>query len=166
MEFDYRDGKVIREMGHCPDMQILIYDCGGEVDTMSFNNRKDLISLQKSNQTEIEKAMSFLVEGLKNQSLEIIGKAATISAFANQKILFKKPLEDFYTRGIELGGKGVICAHSGTVLGLIVAPGADIEAIRAKIKDYDLGVFYLDTVRLTNQGMQIRKCKLDDPFTK
>ena len=51
-------------------------------------------------------------------------------------------------------------------LGLIVAPGADIEAIRTKIKDYDLGVFYLDTVRLTNQGMQIRKCKLDDPFTK
>ena len=166
VEFDYRDGKVIREMGHCPDMQILIYDCGGEVDTMSFNNRKDLISLQKSNQTEIEKAMSFLVEGLKNQSLEVIGKAATISAFANQKILFKKPLEDFYTRGSALGGKGVICAHSGTVLGLIVAPGADIEAIRTKIKDYDLGVFYLDTVRLTNQGMQIRKCKLDDPFTK
>ena len=99
MEFDYRDGKVIREMGHCPDMQILIYDCGGEVDTMSFNNRKDLISLQKSNQTEIEKAMSFLVEGLKNQSLEVIGKAATISAFANQKILFKKPLEDFYIEG-------------------------------------------------------------------
>ena len=59
VEFDYRDGKVIREMGHCPDMQILIYDCGGEVDTMSFNNRKDLISLQKSNQTEIEKAMYF-----------------------------------------------------------------------------------------------------------
>ena len=50
---------MIREMGHCPDMQILIYDCGGEVDTMSFNNRKDLISLQKSNQTEIEKAMYF-----------------------------------------------------------------------------------------------------------
>ena len=121
VEFDYRDGKVIREMGHCPD---------------------------------------------KNQSLEVIGKAATISAFANQKILFKKPLEDFYTRGTALGGKGVICAHSGTVLGLIVAPGADIEAIRTKIKDYDLGVFYLDTVRLTNQGMQIRKCKLDDPFTK
>ena len=98
--------------------------------------------------------------------MEIIGKAATISAFANQKILFKKPLEDFYTRGSALGGKGVICAHSGTVLGLIVAPGADIEAIRTKIKDYDLGVFYLDTVRLTNQGMQIRKCKLDDPFTE
>ena len=110
--------------------------------------------------------MCFLVEGLKNQSLEVIGKAATISAFANQKILFKKPLEDFYTRGTALGGKGVICAHSGTVLGLIVAPGADIEAIRTKIKDYDLGVFYLDTVRLTNQGMQIRKCKLNDPFTK
>lgn len=48
VKFDYRDGKVIREMGHCPDMQILIYDCGGEVDTMSFNNRKDLISLQRA----------------------------------------------------------------------------------------------------------------------
>ena len=74
MEFDYRDGKVIREMGHCPDMQILIYDCGGEVDTMSFNNRKDLISLQKSNQTEIEKAMYFLVEGLKISHWKLSGR--------------------------------------------------------------------------------------------
>ncbi|MFR6110045.1 MAG: hypothetical protein ACLUIQ_00315 [Dialister invisus] len=65
---------MIREMGHCPDMQILIYDCGGEVDTMSFNNRKDLISLQKSNQTEIEKAMSFGGR-IKKSVIEIIGKA-------------------------------------------------------------------------------------------
>ena len=65
-----------------------------------------------------------------------------------------------------MGSEMCIRDSSGTVLGLIVAPGADIEAIRTKIKDYDLGVFYLDTVRLTNQGMQIRKCKLDDPFTK
>ena len=88
------------------------------------------------------------------------------SARLQTRRYFLKAAGRFYTRGTALGGKGVICAHSGTVLGLIVAPGADIEAIRTKIKDYDLGVFYLDTVRLTNQGMQIRKCKLNDPFTK
>lgn len=166
VEFDYREGKVIREMGACPPMQILIYDCGGEIDTMAFNHRNDLIALQKRNESEIRKAMILFEDGLRTQSLTNIGKAATISAFANQTILFKSSLENLHKRGMELGGKGVICAHSGTVLGLIVEPSVDAGMIRKQIEKYDLGISYLDTVHLTNQGMQIRKCSCDESFSK
>ena len=155
VEFDYRYGKVIREMGDAPDMQILVYDCGGEIDTMAFNSRNDLPELQKKNEADIIKAMELFKEGMQKKSLNLIGQASTISAFANQKILYKKGLEGFYEAGMNAGGKGIICAHSGTVLGLILPMGIAPTKAREMINCYHLNLKYLDTVRLTNEGMHV-----------
>ena len=155
VQFDYRHGKLIRSLGICPAMDILIYDCGGEVDTMAFNSRRDLIALQKSNQKEIEKAMSLFIQGIEEGSLKHIGEAATMSAFCNQKILHKKQLPAFYEVGQKCGAKGVICAHSGTVLGLILSPGMDEKPVRQALEKEIPSISYLDYVSLTNRGMQI-----------
>lgn len=157
VQFDYRHGKLIRPMGLCPAMDILIYDCGGEVDTMMFNSRADLIALQKSNQEEIQKAVNLFEEGIAAQSVAAIGEAATISAFCNQKILYKKQLEDFYRVGSSAGGQGVICAHSGTVLGLILENGADDTPVRHALEKLVKDITFLDRVSLTNKGMEIQE---------
>ena len=163
VQFDYREGRLIREMGICPAMQILIYDCGGEVDTMQFNSRKDLVDLQKSNGKEVSRALTLFREGIRTQSTALIGKAASISSFANQKILFKKPLDDFYRLGLKEGGEGVICAHSGTVLGLILPPDRPAEAVRRHIDEAMKGrMTFLDLVHITNRGMEYRKCDMND----
>lgn len=161
VQFDYRDGTLIRKLGSAPNMDILVYDCGGEIDTMIFNERSDLLSLQQENEKEISEAFDLFLKGLSNHSLDDLGEAATMSAFANQKILYKKPLEEFYSLGIKQGGKGVICAHSGTVLGLIVPPKSDISTIRQEM-DTISTVTYLDTVSVTNEGMQIRECDINE----
>ncbi|WP_273186691.1 GHMP kinase [Dialister succinatiphilus] len=163
VQFDYREGRLIREMGLCPAMQILVYDCGGEVDTMLFNSRNDLVDLQKSNETKIKEALSLFKEGIRLQSLDLIGRAASMSSFANQKILYKKPLGDFYRLGMEQGGKGVICAHSGTVLGLILPMEKDAMAVKNFLdKEMKGRISFLDLVHITNQGMQCRKCDIHD----
>lgn len=163
VQFDYREGRLIREMGLCPAMQILVYDCGGEVDTMLFNSRNDLVDLQKSNETKIKEALSLFKEGIRLQSLDLIGRAASMSSFANQKILYKKPLDDFYHLGLEQGGKGVICAHSGTVLGLILPMEKDAMAVKNFLdKEMKGRISFLDLVHITNQGMQCRKCDIHD----
>lgn len=163
VQFDYREGRLIREMGLCPAMQILVYDCGGEVDTMLFNSRNDLVDLQKSNEAKIKEALSLFKEGIRLQSLDLIGRAASMSSFANQKILYKKPLEDFYHLGLEQGGKGVICAHSGTVLGLILPMEKDAMAVKNFLdKEMKGRISFLDLVHITNQGMQCRKCDIHD----
>lgn len=163
VQFDYREGRLIREMGLCPAMQILVYDCGGEVDTMLFNSRNDLVDLQKSNETKIKEALSLFKEGIRLQSLDLIGRAASMSSFANQKILYKKPLGDFYRLGMEQGGKGVICAHSGTVLGLILPMEKDAMAVKIFLdKEMKGRISFLDLVHITNQGMQCRKCDIHD----
>lgn len=163
VQFDYREGRLIREMGICPAMQILIYDCGGEVDTMQFNSRVGLVDLQRSNEKKMAEALSLFKEGISQKSLDLIGKAASMSSFANQKILFKKPLADFYHLGMERGGKGVICAHSGTVLGLILPMNRDAMAVKNFLDDRMKGrISFLDLVHITNQGMQCRKCDIHD----
>lgn len=163
VQFDYREGRLIREMGLCPAMQILVYDCGGEVDTMLFNSRNDLVDLQKSNETKIKEALSLFKEGIRLQSLDLIGRAASMSSFANQKILYKNPLGDFYRLGMEQGGKGVICAHSGTVLGLILPMEKDAMAVKNFLdKEMKGRISFLDLVHITNQGMQCRKCDIHD----
>ena len=163
VQFDYREGRLIHELGHCPAMQILIYDCGGEIDTMKFNSRNDLIDLQRSNEKNIAHALHLFELGIQDKSVDLIGRAATISAFANQKILYKRQLDDFYKTGISFGGKGVICAHSGTVLGLILPETANKEYVR-KAMDLSMGsqMRFLDVVEITNQGMQYRKGSRDE----
>lgn len=49
----------------------------------------------------------------------MIGQAATLSAFANQRILYKPNLYEFHDIGNAFHSVGTIIAHSGTIMGLL-----------------------------------------------
>lgn len=163
VRFDHRGGTLIQQIGDCPPLKILIYDCGGEIDTVDFNTRADLVDLQKENEKYITIALNLFRKGIQNGSIDEIGRASSISAFANQKILYKKQLNRFYKVGMQVGGKGIICAHSGTVLGLIVSADGDIENMKQSINEYMGKDFsYLDSVEIINQGIIDRKCDANE----
>lgn len=163
VRFDHRGGTLIQQIGACPPLKILIYDCGGEIDTVDFNTRADLVDLKKENEKYIKIALNLFRKGIQNGSIDEIGRASSISAFANQKILYKKQLNRFYKVGMQLGGKGIICAHSGTVLGLIVSADGDIENMKQSINEYMGKDFsYLDSVEIINQGIIDRKCDANE----
>ena len=132
-------------------------------DTVDFNTRADLVDLQKENEKYIKIALNLFRKGIQNGSIDEIGRASSISAFANQKILYKKQLNRFYKVGMQVGGKGIICAHSGTVLGLIVSADGDIENMKQSINEYMGKDFsYLDSVEIINQGIIDRKCDANE----
>ena len=163
VRFDHRGGTLIQQIGDCPPLKILIYDCGGEIDTVDFNTRADLVDLQKENEKYIKIALNLFRKGIQNGSIDEIGRASSISAFANQKILYKKQLNRFYKVGMQVGGKGIICAHSGTVLGLIVSADGDIENMKQSLNEYMGKHFsYLDSVEIINQGIIDRKCDANE----
>ena len=163
VRFDHRGGTLIQQIGDCPPLKILIYDCGGEIDTVDFNTRAYLVDLQKENEKYIKIALNLFRKGIQNGSIDEIGRASSISAFANQKILYKKQLNRFYKVGMQVGGKGIICAHSGTVLGLIVSADGDIENMKQSINEYMGKDFsYLDSVEIINQGIIDRKCDANE----
>lgn len=96
-----------------------MFDCGGKVDTLSFNRRKNLKRLYQENENTIKEALDYLRLGFKEKNNRYIGKACVMSAYANQKILYKKQLEDIMIISEDYQAIGVNVAHSGTVIGVL-----------------------------------------------
>ncbi|MCE5286463.1 MAG: GHMP kinase [Pelosinus sp.] len=120
--FDHIHGHLRQSLGQPPHMKILIFDVGGAVNTVVFNRRRDLASLNKNKEGEIRRAIALVTEGLKERNAKLIGQGATLSALANQAILYKPCLEKVVEIALQEGAVGVNIAHSGTVLGVLFTP--------------------------------------------
>jgi len=119
--FDHRKGLWREPLGEAPPLDVIIIDPGGEVDTLEFNSKKDLQILNAKKEQEIIKAHDYVKEGIAEKDSEKIGRGATISAIANQEVLFKSYLEDIIKLSKQFKAMGVNVAHSGTVIGILLA---------------------------------------------
>lgn len=116
---DHIDGEYVCSLPHPPKMKIQIFDCGGEIDTIHFNERNDLRDLNLKKEPAIEKAFISLQEALEKGDQKKLAQAATFSALAHQEILPKPNLEEIVSQLEKWGALGVTVAHSGTVIGLL-----------------------------------------------
>ncbi|MBO8138068.1 MAG: GHMP kinase [Desulfotomaculum sp.] len=120
--FDYKRGTTCIKLGRMPRTNIILLDPGGTVDTLTFNRYPRLGYLNRVKEPVVREAMDLVCRGIQQQDIEMIGRGATASALANQMILPKKDLPEVVNWSRELGAAGVVIAHSGTVMGLIM-PG-------------------------------------------
>lgn len=117
--FNHLTGVRKEFLGHAPDIVIAVLDTGGAIDTLRFNQRQDLQKLNQLNEEKIREALDLLRRGLITNNLRLIGRGATISAQANQKILYKPYLDEVIEIADGCGALGVNVAHSGTVVGIL-----------------------------------------------
>jgi len=117
--FDHRRGKIARILGKAPPARVLVFDYGGKVDTLGFNQRPSLPGLNRAKEKEVRLALQKVRRGLQCGNLDLIGEGATRSALAHQAILPKAGLAEIAGAAVKMGAKGVICAHSGTVIGVL-----------------------------------------------
>lgn len=154
IQFDYINGQMSRSLGHCPPLKILIFDEGGIIDTICFNQQRDLQEKIKEKEPIIIEALHIFTKGLVEHDISLVGEAATLSAFANQRILYKPHLYEFHEIGLSFGSTGTIIAHSGTIMGLLFP--TDSTAIY-KCKQYVQqrlpALTYIDIVETTNEGL-------------
>lgn len=153
--FDHVHGQVRKYLGNALPMCIVIFDVGGEIDTLHFNQRQDLKTLNQENEPAVHQAMSLIMEGLAKKDISLVGKGATISALANQKILYKPHLEEIIAIGLSWGAVGVNIAHSGTVVGVLF-PMDKIDKCPPCIEEIEkkcIGVSYLRTVQFISGGL-------------
>ena len=154
VQFDHLQGHFLRPLGHFPEAYICIFDQGGVIDTVEFNAREDLISKRAAKEKEIQKALTLLVEGLRKGDMIKIGTAATMSAYANQRILPRPYLADLDAWGKALGANGVIVAHSGTVCGLLLTDLKKLDDIRKGLSvEFGNTLTFLDCVKVYNGGI-------------
>ena len=116
--FDHRQGRVARTLGKPPPMSVVILDFGGGVDTLEFNrvNRDSVLRLLEP---EMVEAVSLIEDGIRGGDSVLIGRGATLSALANQKIMFNPHLESALELSERAGAVGVNVAHSGAVIGML-----------------------------------------------
>lgn len=160
VRFNHLTGEVLEHFGLAPRLKILMFDCGGKIDTLSFNRRHGLKKLYQQNEKTVKEAIDLLRLGFKEKNISYIGRAAAMSAYANQKILYKKQLEDIMIISENYNAVGVNVAHSGTVIGILFShdTGNDlIEDCRQKILSDCFNLTYLNLVNMISGGIFIEK---------
>ncbi len=127
--FDHRQGNLLIPLGMPPPIDIIVLDCGGEVDTLAFNAR-DWSAVLRRTEPRVREAFATVQEGVARSDPGLIGLGATISARANQEIAFKPQLEKAESLAREVSAVGINVGHSGTVIGILLdAKKADREAV-------------------------------------
>lgn len=71
---------------------------------------------------EYRELLSTISTAIQNQDVFTIGEVASRSAILNQKLRPKQSLNELISICEEVGGLGVVVAHSGTCLGILLSP--------------------------------------------
>ena len=151
--FDHKHGTAARTLGPAPQMRVAILDFGGNVDTLEFNNVDRQDTLRRL-QTRFEEAFTLIARGIEDGCAEDVAAGATLSATANQEILFKPRLDAVLTLADELGALGVNVAHSGTVIGMLFDDDARLSADAAsQIPKRLPGIKHIYDRRIVNGGV-------------
>jgi L-threonine kinase len=154
--FDHISGVMREYIGHPPEMDILIVDLGGRINTLEFNTRRNEILKKFNNALELRESYELVKRGIREKNIHMIGKGATMSAEFNQKILHKKEIMDIIKIADELGACWINTAHSGTVVGILFSPDrVDMQTVIGRIEKRFKAKFTFYITKLVNGGGEL-----------
>lgn len=117
--YNHRKVSLIKKLRSLPDMFILAIDQGGEIDTVRFN------SCYKEYTYDEKKCFSLLLSDLEHsiskKDITKLGRVSTVSASINQSRSPKFHFDFVKSLAENIYSPGIICAHSGTMLGIILS---------------------------------------------
>jgi uncharacterized protein involved in propanediol utilization len=116
--FDHRAVRLRRQLGSLPTMTVVGVDEGGTVDTVEFNRIAKPFSA--ADRREYAALLNRLTAAVPQADLRQVGVVATRSAELNQVLRPKRLFEPVTRISAEVGALGVVAAHSGTMLGLLL----------------------------------------------
>ena len=119
--FNPLNGTVIKYLGNLTNAKVVILEPNKVLDTMKIRLRQDYNKLKVENKEVIKKSFALLEEGLKKNNLSLVGEACTLSSLANENIEKKEYLNEIIKISKKYGAYGVNIAHSGTVVGILIA---------------------------------------------
>lgn len=122
VSFYHREGVLRKFLGRLPPLTIVALDEGGQVDTIEFNKQVKPVSWAK--RMEYEALLGKMERAVANYDLLSVGEISTRSAILNQEVLPKSHLDILLDVGRRYNALGVIVAHSGTVLGVLLDPNS------------------------------------------
>jgi L-threonine kinase len=116
--FNHRQVRLRATLGALPPMTVVGLDEGGVVDTMGFNMLPK--PFDHTDRRTYGRLLRELTDAVADHDLATVGRIATRSAECNQRLNPKRSLEALRTVCTDIGALGVVVAHSGTVIGLLL----------------------------------------------
>jgi L-threonine kinase len=116
--FDHREVRLRARLGSLPTMTIVGVDEGGVVDTVAFNRIAKPFS--GADRREYARLLDAMADAVRRADLAAVGALASRSAVMNQALWPKRSLAAVLDICAEIGGLGVVAAHSGTMLGILL----------------------------------------------
>ncbi|WP_409492242.1 kinase [Amycolatopsis sp. cmx-11-12] len=117
--FHHREVRLRSVLGSLPSLTVVGLDEGGTVDTVAFNRIAKPFG--PAERLEYEYLLAKLTAAVRDKDLAAVGEVATRSATMNQVLRPKRTLEQAKDLCERIGGLGVIAAHSGTTVGVLLA---------------------------------------------
>lgn len=117
--FYHRRVELYRCLAAPPALTIVGVDEGGQIDTVSYNATRPPITAAE--RREYARLLDLLAVALAGGDLATVGRVATRSAELNQARCPKRYLDGLREVCRQVGGLGVVVAHSGTVLGILIS---------------------------------------------
>lgn len=131
--FNPLDGTILKKLGYFDNGKVLILEPDEKLNTNYIRKKENYKNIKLENNKIIEKAFKLLEKGIKNNNLNLIGQACTMSSIANENILNKEYLNEIINISNQYGACGVNIAHSGTVIGILLEPNMNESKIIEKL---------------------------------
>ncbi|MDX8522731.1 GHMP family kinase ATP-binding protein [Mesorhizobium dulcispinae] len=116
--YQQRACSLLSFLGQMPPLAIVGIDEGGTIETVDYDQRRGEVSNRQRAQYQelLEQARIAIPQG----DTASIGRIATASALLHQERVPKEHLNSMRKVSEEVGALGVIVAHSGTVIGILL----------------------------------------------
>ncbi|MFC9912503.1 kinase [Streptomyces sp. NPDC127197] len=116
--FDHRRVRLRARLGSLPTMTVVGMDEGGTVDTVAFNRLAKPFT--PADRREYARLLERMTRAIARRDLAEVGAVATRSAEMNQALWPKRTLPAVQRICADVGALGVVAAHSGTMLGVLL----------------------------------------------
>ena len=101
-----------------------------------------------------DEALQLVRHGINERDPKLIGKGATLSAQANQHILYKPQLQSVIDFAESIAASGVTVGHSGTIIGILLdAKERRGKSVFRKAKDLFRDALSVEHFRLLGGGV-------------
>ncbi|MFL6197935.1 MAG: hypothetical protein ACJ76J_02055 [Thermoanaerobaculia bacterium] len=132
--YAHREGRLLEAFGPLPRFHAIVVLCGDGVDTVAFDKYRLQFRYSAEAERKLRTAWRMVRESSRTVNVRILGQAGMISAEINQALL-PKPLFEELRNAVELlGADGLLVAHSGSLLGILLDPGRpDFPQIRERV---------------------------------
>lgn len=148
--FEHRQVRLRAILGPLPPVTVVAVDEGGQVDTVAFNARRK--PFDQAEKREYARLLDEMTTAIAAADLVAVGAIATRSARLNQALLPKRHLDALLSICEQKDALGVVCAHSGTVIGVLLAddqPGHDTRLAEVRAACANLSATQLEFHSLT-----------------